>query len=396
LLAGAGATRFLAVFGAQVIRVEQPAHETHRWDFLRGGRTPDGRTGINLGGNFNNHNVEKLGITLNLRSEEGRALFLRLVEQSDVVTENFSAGVMERLALSYDDLRAVNERIVYVANSGFGKTGPYREYKTFGPVVQAIAGLTLTSGLPDQQPAGWGYSYMDHMGGYFMAYAVLAALVQRNRSGRGVAIDLSCTDAALGITGPELLDFTVNGRPVRAAGSIDSNATNHPNMAPHGIYPGAVADTWVAIACRDDGDFERLAAVVADDLASDARFADLHGRVAHRAALDAAVSAWTSRRDALVAQEELRAVGVPAAVVASPEQRIDHDPVTERWGLWPTAHHTEIGDVRVDGLPVHLSETDWAISRGAPCLGEHNRQVFGELLGLSDDDIDALAAAGVI
>ena len=121
LLAGAGATRFLAAFGAQVIRVEQPLHEEHRWDFLRGGTLPDGRTGINLGGNFNNHNVEKLGVTLDLKNEEGKQLLARLVEISDVVTENFSAPVMERLGFGYERLRAINDQIVYVSNSGFGK-----------------------------------------------------------------------------------------------------------------------------------------------------------------------------------------------------------------------------------------------------------------------------------
>ena len=185
ILAGAGATRLLAAFGAQVIRVEDPVKKG-RWDITRGSAPfVDERRGVNLGGVFNNHNVEKLGVTLNLREEEGRDLFFRLVAISDVVTENFSAGVMDRLGLGFDRLKEVNDRVIYVSNSGFGKTGPYSQFKTFGPIVQAVSGLTFTAGLPGLPPAGWGYSYMDHMGADFMAFAILAALVNRNRTGKG-------------------------------------------------------------------------------------------------------------------------------------------------------------------------------------------------------------------
>jgi benzylsuccinate CoA-transferase BbsF subunit len=249
-LAGAGSTRFLAAFGAQVIRVEDPTNEG-RWDILRGSPPMvDERRGINLGGAFNNHNVEKLGITLNLRTDEGKALLTRLIEISDVVTENFSSGVMERLGFSYEQMRAINEQVVYVSNSGFGKTGPYAHFKTFGPIVQACCGLTFSSGLADQPPAGWGFSYMDHMGANFMALAVLAALVQRNRTGQGQWVDMSCTEAGLALTGPELLDYTVNDRPLRRPGMPDSNANNLPPMAPHGIFPAEGEDSGVAIGGR--------------------------------------------------------------------------------------------------------------------------------------------------
>ena len=396
ILAGAGATRILAAFGAQVIRVEDPTNGG-RWDITRGSAPyVDERRGPNLGGVFNNHNVEKLGVTINLRSDEGKALFLRLVESSDVVTENFSAGVMDRLGLDYAQLRAVNDDIIYVANSGFGKTGPYAGFKSFGPIVQAVSGLTFTSALAGEEPAGWGYSYMDHMGANFMALAILGALVRRNRTGQGMAIDMSCTDAGLSLAGPELLDFTVNGRPVRESGTVDSNTTSAPAMAPHNIYAAAGDDQWVAIACRDDADWRALAGALDEPWAADARFGDLEGRVAARAELDRGIAAWAAGRPARAIEEQLRAAGVPCAKVAEQAERIDADPATQRWGLWPSVRHTEIGDVRVDGMPVHLSETDWVIARGGPCLGEDNRFVFGELLGLADSEIDELAAAGAI
>jgi crotonobetainyl-CoA:carnitine CoA-transferase CaiB-like acyl-CoA transferase len=395
-LAGAGSTRTLAAFGAQVIRIEDPTTQG-RWDILRGSApTVDERKGINLGGAFNNHNVEKLGITLNLRTDEGKALLTRLIEISDVVTENFSSGVMERLGFSYERMRAINERVIYVSNSGFGKTGPYGHFKTFGPIVQACCGLTFSSGLVDQPPAGWGFSYMDHMGANVMALAVLAALVARNRTGQGQWIDMSCTEAGLALTGPELLDYTVNDRPLRRPGMPDSNTRNFPEMTPHGIYPASGDDSWVAIACRDDADWGRLAGVIDEGWARDPALAEVTGRQAGRTQLEEHLANWTRQRSRGDTEALLRAAGVPAARVASPQERIDSDPTTADWGLWPTVHHTEIGDVRVDGVPVHLSETDWVIERGAPCLGEHNDLVLGSLLGLSDAEIDELRRTGVI
>ncbi|MFP8875917.1 MAG: CoA transferase, partial [Myxococcota bacterium] len=201
-LAGAGATRLLAAFGADVIRVEDPSNHGG-WDILRG-MPPyvDERTGPEFGGGFNNHNVEKRGITLNLRTERGRELLRELVAISDVVTENFAAGVFERLGFTYESLRAIRPDIIYVSNCGFGHSGPYREFKTWGPIVQAVCGLTFSSGLAGQPPAGWGFSYMDHGGGYFMGVAVLMALLHRARNGEGQWVDMSCTEAGATLLGP--------------------------------------------------------------------------------------------------------------------------------------------------------------------------------------------------
>jgi benzylsuccinate CoA-transferase BbsF subunit len=396
MLAGAGATKFLAAFGAQVIRVEDPVKQG-RWDIIRGGSpNVDERRGINLGGAFNNHNVEKLGVTLNLRTERGKTTFLKLVATSDAVTENFAAGVMDRLGLGYDRMTEVRPDLVYVSNSGFGSSGPYKRYKTFGPIVQALSGLTFTSALPGREPAGWGYSYMDHMGGNFMALAVLAGLVNRNRSGRGQWIDMSCTDAGVGLAGPELLEHTVNGKPARMPGEIDSNSVEFPAMVPHGVFPAVSEDSWVAIACRDDGDWKRLAEAVGEDWMADTELSYLDGRVARRVWIQERLAEWTAQRDNGAIEAVLRSAGVPVARVASPPERVDQDPATSRWGLWPVARHTEMGDVRVDGIPLHLSETDWSIARGSPCLGEHNRYVYREIMGFSDADIDAMADAGDI
>lgn len=395
-LAGAGATRFLAAFGAQVIRIEDPVTQG-RWDILRG--VPpyvDERRGIDLGGAFNNHNVEKLGITLNLRTQAAREVLAELVRISDAVTENFAAGVLDRLGFGYERLRALRPDIVYVSNCGFGHTGPWSHFKTWGPSVQAVSGLTFSSGLADQPPAGWGYSYMDHTGAYYGAMALLMALHHREVTGEGQWVDLATTEAATTLNGPALLDYTINGRPLRRKGMPNSNRSQWPRMAPHGIYPALGDDAWIAIACRDELDWVALCGVVAEPWCDDACFAGLDSRLAYEDELDQRLAGWTRQGDARTLAAQLQAVGVAASAVQTPQQRIDEDPNTSAWGLWPEVEHRAMGRVRVDGLPVHLSETDWTLERGAPCLGEHNERVLRDVLGLSAGEVAALHAAGAL
>ena len=395
-LAGAGATRWLAAFGAEVIRIEDPVREG-RWDILRG--TPpfvDERRGIDMGGAFNNHNAGKYGITLNLRTEKGKDILERLVAVSDVVSENFAKGVLERWGFGYERLREIKPDIVYVSNCGFGHRGPYSDFKTWGPIVQAVSGLTFTNGLPDREPAGWGYSFMDHTGAYYMAIAILLALLHRQRTGEGQWVDLACTESALTLHGPTLLDWTVNGRPTRRPGQPHSNRSQWPPMAPHGIYPCAGDDEWVAIACRDEADWRALGGAIDEDWCRGDGFADLRGRIAAQDELDVALGAWTAPRGKRDIETMLRGAGVPVAAVAKPAERIDEDPSTARFGLWPTVPHAKMGDVRVDGQPVHFSKTDWRLTRGGPCLGEHNDEVLTGLLGFAADEVAELREEGVI
>ncbi|HUP76251.1 MAG TPA: CoA transferase [Acidimicrobiales bacterium] len=395
-LAGAGATRWLAALGAQVIRIEDPVRQG-KWDILRGSEPyKDDRRGIEFGGGFQNHNVEKLGITLNLRTDRGKELLRQLVEISDVVSENFAAGVLERWGFDYPALRAIKDDIIYVSNCGFGHTGPYRGFRTWGPIVQAACGLTFSSGLPGLPPAGWGYSYMDHHGGNIMAIAILCALVHHQRTGEGQWVDMSCTEAGASLLGPVVLDYTVNGRPLRRAGMPNSNRSQFPPMAPHGIYACNGDDDWVAVSCRDDHDWVRMGEVIDQPWCGDDRYATLVGRLEHEDELDLAIDVVTRSWNKFDLAARLQAVGVPAAAVQKPAERIDADVNTAAWGLWPTVHHREMGEVRVDGEPVHMSETDWVIARGSPCLGEHNDQVFGELLGMTSSQIDDLRTEGII
>ncbi len=167
-------------------------------------------------------------------------------------------------------------------------------------------------------------------------------------------------------------------------------------MAPHNIYPTREPDRWVAVACRDDGDWSSFVAVCGEAWAEDPRFETAAGRFEAQEELDALLAAWTSTRDRHQVASDLMAAGVPASAVAMSEDRIDHDPDNAAWGLFPTSHHPEIGDVRVDGIPVHLSETDWSITRGAPLLGQHNREVFCDLVGLTESEFRDLQEQGVL
>jgi crotonobetainyl-CoA:carnitine CoA-transferase CaiB-like acyl-CoA transferase len=395
-LAGAGATKWLAAFGAEVIRIEDPVLKG-RWDILRA-MPPfvDERRGEDFGGGFNNHNTDKLGITLNLRTDKGKEILREIVAKSDVVSENFAAGVLDRWGFGYEALKEIREDIIYVSNCGFGHEGPYSQFKTWGPIVQAICGLTFTSGLPDEEPAGWGFSYMDHTGAMYMAIAIQMALLHRARTGEGQWVDLACTEAGLTLHGPAILDYTVNGRPSRRSGMPNGNRSLGPDMAPHGIFPAAGEDEWMAIVCRDDVDWQAFCQVVREPWTDNAAYREIDSRKANEDALEADVSRWCESRNKFETQNALLAAGVPAAAVQRPGERVDQDPDTEGFGLWPTVKHAKMGNLRVDGLPVHLSKTDWQIERGGPCLGEHTDQVLKDLLGLSESEVAELREEGVV
>ncbi len=386
IVAGPQATRILADFGADVIRVEYAG----RVDSIRIGLispgTPPGS--LNASGFFSNLNRNKRSITLNLNDPRGLLAIRRLLGVSDIVIENFSAGVMEAKGLSYEAMAAVNPGIIYLSLSGFGHSGRDRDNITWGPTAQAVSGLTYMSGLPEQPSAGWGYSYLDHTAGYYAALAALFALYHRTFSGQGQYIDISQIETGMILAGPAILDRTVNGRPYRRTGNPPGNRSSYPEIAPHNTYPCRGEDRWLTIVAENEQEWAALVAVMGEPAwAKTPEFSTNNARLAHQDELDALIGAWTRDFDPHELMLLLQSKGVPAGVVQTIEDRMEHDPQLAQRGFYPTASHAELGEHRFEGVPFQMSRSGWRVEQGAPLLGEHNQTVLGDLLGFTEDEM---------
>ncbi len=386
IVAGPQATRILADLGAEVIKVENADH-------LDAVRRMPGQPGPNRRGMHNNFNRNKLGITANLTHPGGRELVERLIGVSDLVVENYSPGAFARMGFPYERLRELRPDIVYLSISGYGHVGRDASYVTWGPTAQAVSGATAVSGLPDQPPAGWGYSYLDHTAGYYGAIAALMALYHRAQTGEGQHVDLSQVETGMLLAGVQMLDFQVNGRPSERIG----NRSRWPAVAPHGIYPCAGEDRWIAIAVEDETSWRALCAELGlPALAADERFTTNEGRVAHQDALDAAIASCTPEREAHELMEALQSRGVAAGVVQTMEDRMERDPQLADRGFYPVAPHPELDDHRFEGVPLRFSKARWRLDRGAPLLGEHTREIATGLLGYSESEYETLVAEGAV
>ena len=407
-LASAGGTRFLAALGAECIKVEWVAHPDTRMGAMApvGGRAArdlaDGPlppvSDPNMGGQFNNKNAGKRGISLNVRHPEGLAIARRLVALSDVVAEGFSPGVMDRWGLGYEQLRELKPDIIYAQQSGMGAHGTYGRFRAVGPIAASLAGASEMSGLPEPaMPAGWGYSYLDWIGAYSFASAILSALFHRQRTGQGQWIDASQTETGIFVGGTAVLDWSANGRAYARTG----NRSPYKPAAPHGAYPCAGTDHWIAIACFTDEDWQALCgAAPAAPWADDARFRTLAARLAHQDALDECVAAWTRDQDRYELMHRLQAAGVAAGVCQAASDRYERDPQLAHLDWLTELTGTRIGRWPVAEVPVKLDRTPAYIGgrldRGAPVYGEDNAYVYGELLGYSTAQIARLADDGVI
>ncbi len=263
--------------------------------------------------------------------------------------------------------------------------------------MQAVSGLSFISGLPDREPSGWGLSYMDNQAAYYNSAALLMAIMHRNATGKGAEIDVSAVEVGVCLLGPDLLDVTVNARPTRRPGFPLGNRLEHPPAAPHGVYPCAGEDRWVAVAVFDDTDWQRLVtALDSPDWAADPRFASQQGRFAHSDTLDAHLTEWTRHRSPHEVMTLLQDNGVCAGAVQDAHDLNEVDPQLAHRGIFFELDHPVIGPARFEGTPVtfsHIEQDNW---RSAPLLGEDNSYVFTEILGLSADETADLAAAGVI
>ena len=394
-LVGPQATRILSAFGAEVILIERP-------DSWGGFRNAGANPSPNMSGLFNHGNTNKLGITLNVRHPSGYDILLRLIKKSDVVIENFSTGVLETWGLNYREMARVKPDIIYVSISGFGHTGPEAGYVAFAPTAQALSGLTLTSGMPGRPPAGWGFSYMDHTGGYFGAMAVLNALHYRNRTGKGQRIDLSMLETAITQTGPYVLDFQVNGRRTRRPDFPPGNRATYPRVAPHNVYrcaghDRAGQDEWCAIACFSEDQWHALSRVMGQpQVADDPRFSTNLSRLEHQDELDATIGAWAASLGKYDVMYQLQARGVPAGAVQNGEDRVEKDSQLKARGLFIEMTHAELGPHLAETLPMHFSRSACQFERPSPLWGQHTEEVLKRLLEMSDSEIKGLRAEGVI
>jgi crotonobetainyl-CoA:carnitine CoA-transferase CaiB-like acyl-CoA transferase len=401
---GSVATRLLADFGAQVIKIEDRIRidTPRRLPIYKGEPARNFGEEVldadpNKGGLFNNYSRNKLGVTINLRTPAGRELAERLIGRSDVVSENFAPGVMERWGFTYDRLAELSPNVIYARMSGYGHSGPHAEYRSYGPVVQAVSGLSYISGLPGREPSGWGLSYMDNQAAFYNSAALLMALYRRNLTGAGTEIDVSAIEAGINLVGPILLDVSVNGRSAVRPDYPTGNRLEWPNAAPHGVYPASGDDRWIAIAVFDDAQWAGLVrALGGPDWAGDERLATQEGRHANQDLLDEHLSAWTRQRDRHEVADLLQAEGVPAGAVQNAEDLNETDPQIAHRGVFFEMDHPVIGPARFEGNPFTFSRIAPDNWRSAPLLGEDNAYVFKEIVGVDDDEYDRLAAEGVI
>ncbi len=398
--AGPWATRWLGSFGAEIIKIEWPAN----LDILRGNRAtvpPEVEPGPNTPGQFADTNVNKLGITLNIRTPRGLALTKRLIAVSDVVIENFSSRVMRNWGIGYEEMQKLRPDIIYVSMAGFGHTGRHHHYTTMGPSAQALSGMTFLSGLPGKPPAGWGWSYLDDTGGMYGAICVLTALRHRNATGEGQHVDLSQMTTGVTLTGSAFLDRTANARKARRDGYPPGNRTvwpgtppvnnyRGPTAAPHNAYrtKGGGYNDWCVIACFSDQEWQHLIGVMGRPAwATDAKFDSLQGRLQHQEELDEGIERWTQTLEKYALTETCQAAGVRAMPVQSPEDRVEHDPQLSARDMYTELDHPVLGRRRAQSAPFKLSKSPAAVHMPAPLIGQHTGVVLEKLLGLSLQEI---------
>jgi crotonobetainyl-CoA:carnitine CoA-transferase CaiB-like acyl-CoA transferase len=386
--AGPVVGKHLANHGAEVIRIESST----RLDGFRTNYPPfkDNQPGVDRAGIFNYYNDGKRSVTLNLKDERGIDLARRLIRRADVVVENFTPGTLERLGLGYRQFAAEQPELVMLSTCNQGQFGPHAGHAGFGTHLTSLSGFTHLLGYPDGSPSLLYGPYIDFIAVGYGTVAVLAALRRRRVTGRGCYIDLSQYEAGLQFLAPALLDFGVNGR------SPERRGNRHPSAAPHGVFPCAGEERWVALSAHDDRQWQGLRGALGNpSWGEDRRFATAAGRKRHEAELEALLVAETSgvERDELVAR--LQEQGVPAYAVNSMADLFG-DPQLGHRGSWCATEHPVLGLAHVLAPPFRMTETPAEVCRPGPCLGADTDQVLREVLRLPEAEIAALREAGVL
>ncbi|RGU91105.1 CoA transferase [Clostridium sp. AF15-17LB] len=380
ILAGPFCTMMLADLGAEVIKIEIPGKGDDSRSF---GPFVNGESGY-----YMNVNRNKTGITLNLKKPEGKELFLGMVEKADIVVENYRPGVMEKLGLGYEVLKERNPKIIYGAVSGFGHYGPYTQRPGYDVIGQASCGLMSVTGWPDGGPTRVGTAMADSLAGYSLAIGLLAALQYRNSTGIGQKVDIGMMDA--GIASMQIIYpiYTMGGRlPERIGNRYESN------------YPTDTFETkdgMMVIGAANDKLWVKLCEVMGrPELASDERYDKNPKRVERYMELRPVIQEWTRSYTTKEVVELLLENGVPASPINNLAQVVE-DPHAQAREMFVHVQHPAAGDTVLNGSQFKMTETDPQIERPAPLLGQHNEEVYRELLGLSAGQIDELAKQGIV
>lgn len=384
--AGPSCTEALAWHGARVVKVEEPR------------RGDPGRFAISERPDMDSLyfillNANKRSVTCNLKSEAGKDLLCRLIERADVLVENFAPGTVERLGFGWDRVHALNPRCIFAQIKGFADDGPHAGFLSFDMIAQATGGVMSITGEPDGLPIRPGATIGDTGTGLHLAVSVLAAVVQRGRTGKGQHLRVAMQDAMLNYC---RVNFSRQLRLERAVPRLGNGAATG---APGGIFPckgGGSNDYCYIFVQRDqESHWRRLCAVIGrEDLLEDPRFADGHARIANREALEAEVAAWTRTRTKHEVMEAVGGAGVPAGAVNDIKELLESEDMRRR-GIIATVRHRDRGEVAVPAWPVRMSQNAVA-TEVAPLLGEHNEEVYGELLGLGPEEVGRLREEGAI
>jgi crotonobetainyl-CoA:carnitine CoA-transferase CaiB-like acyl-CoA transferase len=392
--AGTYCTNLLGYLGADVVQVEV----TKRLDSWRGAydsTMPVALQGVataahpwNCNPLYNSVNLNKRCVTLDLQTAAGLDVFRRLLPFADFVAENFSPRVLGNLGISFNEMRAIKPDVILCSLSAYGNLGPWTNAPGIGGTIEPTSGQSALNGYAGGPPLNSGQMYPDAVAGMTGCAAILTAIHHRDRTGDGQYIDLSMQDACLAFAGDAALEFALTGRERARMGN------RHPQFAPHGIYRCTGHERWVAIACESEEQWRALCGVAAAGWDADARFATMQTRKANEDALDAAISAWTATHEREDIAARLLAAGVAAAPVLDGRE-VAADAGLRARGVVAEVTHREAGRWPQAVNPIQLSRTPARDVRPSPLLGEHSREVFAELLGMTNDEYEALVAAGV-
>ncbi len=395
--AGPYCTLQLGHMGADVIRIETRTHPclTRLLPPWPGGKMG----GVDTSGYFNQYNQGKRSLTLNFKRPEALEIARRLVKDSDIVTSNFAFGVMEKLGFGYEDLKKIRSDVIAISLTGYGSTGPWRDYVAYGPAQVPLCGFSSLTGYKGWPPMHTGFSYADPNAGIHGAFAILTALYHRAKTGEGQFIDMSQWECAMGLVAEGILEYTMNGLEPERDGNRD------PLMAPHGLMRcqdlpdkilGETIDVWIAIVCADDAEWARLAkAIGRPELAGDPRFATLKARKENEDELEEIIAEWTARYEAGDAVRILQDAGVAASVCATNKHLIEDPHLNER-KYFVELNHPAVGVLKHAGIPWRMSGTPCAIRAPAPLIGQHTDEVLTGVLGYSAEEVARLREIGAL